>query len=153
MRLTCPDCKNAILLDDADAGREVECPRCRGTLRVPELPDRASGRDRPPRFADDDDRRPWQGKGVTALVLGILSVPGAACCGLGGLLGLLAFVLAALSLRTPSRGAAITGLFFSVAGIVLSLGVLVFLGTIQSAMNRPVAPAIDGVQPPFAGKF
>lgn len=146
MRLTCPDCKNAVLMDDADAGREVECPRCRGTLRVPELPES----DRPPRPADFDDGQSWRGKGVTSLVLGILSIPGVICFGIGGLFGVVGFIAGALSLRTPTRGAAITGLLLSVVGIVLSLGLVVTFFVVQSAVKRPVVPAINGVQAPFA---
>jgi len=146
MRITCPDCKNAFLLADADAGREVECPRCRGTVIVPDT-------DGPsPNWPADGPARRWRGRGVTALVLGLLSVPGAACCGLGGLLGVAGFILGAISLRTPSRGAGITGALFGAVGVVLSLGVLLFFFTLQSALHRPVPPAVDGTPPPFAGQ-
>ncbi len=148
MRLTCPDCKTAVLVDAADAGREVECPRCRGTIPVPAFdgPPDADGFDAP--------ARPWRGRGVTALVFGLLSVPGALCCGLGGLFGVVGFVLGVISFRTPGRGMAIAGALFSAVGVVLSVGVLIFVLTLQSAVTRPVeAPAVVGAQPPFAGKF
>jgi len=148
MRITCPDCKNAVLLDAADAGREVECPRCRGTIPVPasDGPPDGDGFDAP--------GRPWRGRGVTALVFGLLSVPGSLCCGLGGLLGVVGFVLGVINFRTPGRGLAITGALFSAVGVVLSVGVLIFVLTLQSAVNRPVeAPAVVGAQPPFAGKL
>lgn len=146
MRLTCPDCQNAILLDDAEAGRTVECPRCRGTIPVPDAGPRSDVRDEPP--------LPWNGRGVTSLVFGLLSVPGALCCGLGGLFGLAGFILGLLSLRTPGRGTAIIGLLLSVVGVVLSVGVLSIILAVQSAVIRPAAPpAVDGAQPPFAGQF
>jgi len=150
MRITCPDCKNVVILDDADAdaGREAECPRCRGTILVPDADDSRS-----PNWDAGGPIRPWRGRGVTALVLGLLSVPGAACCGLGGLLGVVGFILGTISLRTPSRGAGITGAFFGAVGVVLSLGVLLFVFTLQSALQRPVPPAADDTPPPFAGKL
>jgi hypothetical protein len=148
MRVTCPDCKTPVLLDDAAAGGEAECPRCRGTIRVPDLdrPGTARGFDAP--------APPWRGRGVTALVFGLLSVPGALCCGLGGLFGIVAFVLGVISFRTLSRGPAITGALFGAVGVVLSLGVVMFVGILQSAMNRAVdPPAVDGAQPPFVQKL
>lgn len=73
------------------------------------------------------------GLGIAALVLGLLSIPGAFFGGIPGiLLGLLAIVLGIVALRrvkarrADNKGMAITGLVTGIIGLLIGLAVLAF---------------------------
>jgi hypothetical protein len=63
---------------------------------------------------------PSRGIGITALVLGILSLPTLLLCGLGAVVGLAGLVVGVIALiRRNGRGLAIAGMAMSAASVVL----------------------------------
>ena len=142
-RVVCPSCGTPDRLPDTAVGREVECRRCRTAFVAEPAPDAAPG-DRRPRPNDGS------GAAVGSLVLGVTSVCTAPFCGAGAVFGLGGLVTGFGGLRSRRRGASVAGLVFSLTGLILSVGVVVFFAAAMSAINRPIPARPDGTQPPFA---
>ncbi|MBR1866755.1 MAG: DUF4190 domain-containing protein [Lachnospiraceae bacterium] len=67
---------------------------------------------------------------MASLVLGILSIPGGCCCGLGVLFGILGIIFGCVQQKDTfgkRPGIAIAGIVLSVIGIILSICCLVYL--------------------------
>lgn len=171
VRVTCPTCATRLELAADHLGQEVQCGSCHQIFVAKEERRARPGDeddDRPTprhskfrRESDDDDdddfddrprrrrrRRAGVGGGGTlgtvSLVLGLLSIPLACCCGLfsvpvsaGGL------VCGLIGLRDrDARGTALPGAICSGIGLVLmvavvALGLAVNLGNFGNRFNRP----------------
>jgi hypothetical protein len=153
IRVHCPTCNAELELDARHAGEEVECGSCLQVFvaREPARPDpdpdepRRGTRRRWRRRDDDDDydyRPPRAGGGtglaVTALVLGILSIPLACCCTLLAFpMSLGAVVTGAIGMKNPEgRGMAVTGLVLGIVGLVLAV-VSIVVGIGLNLNNAP----------------
>lgn len=79
---------------------------------------------------------PSNGYGIASLVLGILSIPGGCCCGIGVLFGILGIVFGCVQQRDTfgkRPGIAIAGIVLSVIGIILSICCIIYLYVIGMA--------------------
>jgi hypothetical protein len=65
---------------------------------------------------------------MTALVLGIISIPASVCLGAGALFGAGAIVLGRIGMRTPQSQRASIGVVLGIIGVALSLGFWVLVG-------------------------
>jgi hypothetical protein len=181
IRITCPTCATPLELDAAYAGQEVQCGSCHQVFVAAEDrrrtrdddEDRPSRRRRSRRDEDDDDDfddRPRRRRrraaadssplGTWALVLGILSIPLACCCGLfatpvaaGGL------ICGIAGLKYPaSRGTALAGAICGGLGVALmianvALGLAVNLGQFGNNFNnRRFGPPPPQQNPPPWGQ-
>jgi hypothetical protein len=164
VRVICPACDAELEIGAEHIGEEVECGSCLKTFVASEArSERQPSKRRRPRDdeEDDDDRlrrrrrsrrsesdddydyRPSRasnggsGLAVASLVLGILSLPMACCCGLFSLpctIG--ATITGAIALKRPEgKGMAIAGLILGIAGLALSV-VMVVIG-IGMNLNNP----------------
>jgi predicted Zn finger-like uncharacterized protein len=165
VRITCPTCHAELEIEEEHVGREVECGSCLqafvaedGTskkkpyrMRRPKDDDRDDDDVRPRRrrrsrrreYDDDYDYRPssassgGSGLAVLSLILGILSLPMACCCGLFSLpctLG--ATITGSIALKNPDgKGMAVTGMVLGIIGLVLSV-VMVAIG-VGMNLNNP----------------
>lgn len=140
-RIECPTCGTPDRADDRDLGKEWECRRCRTAyVAEPVAPP-------PDRPASSDG--PGRGAAVSSLMLGLGSVLTSACCGSGAVFALGGLVTGFGGLQSRSRPLAVVGLVLSTAGLILSIGMMVFLGISMSA-QRDVPVKQSGVQAPFA---
>ena len=143
-RSVCPTCTEPSSFDDSREGREVECPRCRTPFVA-----------KAERRYDDSERaerpHPADGSGYAtlSLLLGILALPSAACCGVGAVFGLGGLLAGYGGLQSRLRSLSIIGMVLNLAAILLSVGVVGALIVMQSAVDREVPAAPDGTQAPF----
>ena len=143
-RSVCPTCTEPSRFDDAREGREVECPRCRTPFVA--KPDR--------RYAEEaHTERPRKSDGsgyaTLSLILGIVALPSAACCGVGAVFGFGGLLAGYSALQSRLRGLAIFGMVLNFAAIVLSIGAVGVWIVTQTYVERDVPPSPDGTQPPF----
>ena len=143
-RSVCPTCTEPSRFDDAREGREVECPRCRTPFVA--KPDR--------RYAEEErSERPRKSDGsgyaTLSLILGIVALPSAACCGVGAVFGFGGLLAGYSALQSRLRSLAIIGMVLNFAAILLSIGMVGVIIVTQSAVDRDVPPAPDGTQAPF----
>jgi predicted Zn finger-like uncharacterized protein len=165
-RVRCPTCNAELELDDAHAGKEVECGSC---LQVFTAPDRAEKqkpyRMRPDRDDDAEEERPSRRRrprrdddydeydysppsaggggggstvAVISLVLGIVSFPMMCCCSFISIpLSIGGIVCGLIGMQKPEgKGMAVAGLILSGLSLVLTGGLL-FLGFGLNLMNNP----------------
>lgn len=143
-RSVCPTCTEPSSFDDSREGREVECPRCRSPFVA-----------KPDRRYPDEERverpRPSDGSGYAtlSLLLGIVALPSAACCGVGAVFGFGGLLAGYGALQSRLRSIAILGMVLNLAAILLSIGMVAVIVVTQSAVDRDVPPSPDGTQPPF----
>ena len=142
-RSVCPTCVEPSRFEDQLEGREVECPRCRSHFVA-----------RPERVRVDEDhdrprRTDGSGYATLSLVLGLVALPGACCCGAGAVFGLGGFLCGYAGLQSRQRGVAIFGMILNLAAVIFSIGMVVFFTILQSTVDREVPPAPDGTQAPF----
>lgn len=160
VRVTCPTCNAELEIGEEHLGKEVECGSCLGAF-VAEDPatkkkpykmrreekdpedeeDRPRKKKRRRRRRDDDDddydySPPGSGGGgtglaTTAMILGIVALPMACCCGMFSLpLSLGAVVTGGIAMKNPEgKGQAVTGLIcgllalgFSIAALAIGFG-------------------------------
>jgi Zn-finger nucleic acid-binding protein len=150
----CPGCHARLSVAVTDLGVDVECPYCKtvySAVRADKPPTSSKVRvapvadDRPSRRRRDEDEedeeyedeRPRRrrrrtaseagtGMATASLVLGILSLPLAFCCGLLSLpISVLGIIFGVLGMKTEGRGMAMTGLVLSGLGIVMSIIMMV----------------------------
>lgn len=168
-RVRCPTCNAELELDEAHAGKEVECGSCLQVFTAPDKaeekkpykmrPDRDEEEERPfprrPRRDDDYDEYDYSpptarggGGGSTAavfaLILGILSLP-LGCCWCAGLpVSIAGIVCGSIGMKNPDgKGMAVAGLILSVLGLLLSGGLLLLWGGLN-VMNLNNAGAFRG---------
>lgn len=152
-RVRCPTCNAELELDEAHAGKEVECGSCLQVFTAPEPGAKKKPyKARPGRDADEEEERPSRrrrprrddydeydysppsargGDGgstaaVFALILGILSLP-LGCCWCAGLpVSVAGIICGSIGMRNPnSKGMAVAGLILSGIGLVLSGGLFI----------------------------
>lgn len=91
-------------------------------------------------------QQPSNGLGLSAMIVGIASIPALCLCGLGILTGIVAVVLGFLGRQKAERGEATNG-GMALAGIITG-GVAVVLGTLWLVVGL-VGGFDFGVQPDF----
>jgi len=69
---------------------------------------------------------PGEGKAIAALVLSVLSIPGALLVITGLIFGILGLVFGTLSRKSTKKGLAISGIIISIIGILLSMAMWAF---------------------------
>ncbi len=142
-RSVCPTCAETSRLDDAQEGREVECPRCRTPFvarperaRAPEIE-----RDRPA-------RSDGSGYATMSLIVGLVAICSVPCC-VGAVFGLGGLLTGFSGLQSRLRSLSILGMILNLAAIVLSIGAIAVYLAAFSSVEREVPPAPDGTQAPF----
>ena len=148
----CPSCAGKVRVPDSLLGRRARCPRCSHVFTVagpedaapPAPPERREAsaftpepapprawREAPAEWEDEDAPRRHGGAGtngfaLTALILGISSLPLAFCCGLFSVpVSLLAIVFGAVGARAPEgRTMGTAGLVLGSIALVLMIAML-----------------------------
>ena len=143
-RSVCPTCTESSSFDDARAGREVECPRC----RTPFVAEPERGRGDPDDRRDRAPQKDGSGYATLSVVLGLIAMPSAFCC-VGAIFGVGGLLCGYAGLQSKLRTVSIFGMILNTAAIAFSIGMIVFYLVTQSAIDREVPPAPDGTQAPF----
>ncbi len=151
IRVTCPTCNAELEIGEEHLGQEVECGSCLGAFVAedPKSKKRPYKMQRPKDDDEDEDDRPRKkrrrrrdedddydysppgsrdggggsGLAIASLILGIISIPMACCCGLFSIpLSLGAIATGGMSMKNPEgKGMAVTGVVLG----VISLGLCV----------------------------
>jgi predicted Zn finger-like uncharacterized protein len=127
MRFSCPQCTQVLEVDQIQAGRMVQCPKCQKLFNAP-----AAGAVSTPMAALPGKRPPTPGMAVWSMVLGILGV---ITCVAGFLFGIPAVILGHIShSRIRSSNGALGGQGVALSGFILGyiaigLSVLLVLPT------------------------
>ncbi len=114
IRSVCPTCAEASHFDDSREGCEVECPRCRTPFVAKaerRVDDNSQSRRRP---APDGS-----GYATLSLLLGLVALPAAACCGVGAVFGLGGLLAGYGGLQSRFRAIGILGMVLNLAAIIL----------------------------------
>ena len=110
----CPHCQQTMQIEDHLVGTQVSCPHCGKVLTAPPAPGAVG-------YAPADLRQKKTGLAITALVLGILGLPGCIPLGLVGVvLGIVVLVKASGNPQVDR------GKGFAIAGIATGAASLVF---------------------------
>ena len=157
IRVRCPACQAELEIDDRHTGQEVECGSCLQVFVAEPARERSAPSesrrprrdrrdeeeedfdyDRPRQRRRDSGRREGGGIGlaVTSLVLGIVGIPLACCCGLFATpVQVAGAICGGIAMRqSEGKGMAVTGLVLSIIGLVLSV-VAIIVGVGMNLAN------------------
>jgi hypothetical protein len=141
-RSVCPMCQEPSSFDDTQAGREVDCSRCRSSFVA--TPSRSGADEKPYRSKQSDG----SSYARFSLLLALVALP-TGLCGIGVVFALGGLLVGYIGLQSRLRTLAIVGMVLNLVVIILSIGLIALFLLMESTVARDVPPAADGTQAPF----